>query len=181
MTVEITFEPVGLVGLVAEGAYLSDAARRMGVVMPLDCAGTGKCTSCQVWIRSGSELLSLPTQAERNILGEGGLSLQQRLACQVRIERAGELVVHISEKTKAEKEPSDAEGMRKKFGELTLQQKIATLMQFEAVTMFEAFDAAVEKPLALGQKLFDRFYSRSKAAERKARSEKRPPEHQNTV
>ena len=181
MTVEISFEPAGLVGLVAEGAYLSDAARRMGVAMSLDCAGTGTCTSCQVWVVSGSELLSLPTQAERNILGETGLSLQQRLACQVRIERAGELVVHISEKTKPETEPSDAEGIRKKFGELTLQQKIATLMQFEALTMFEAFDAAVEKPLALGQKLFDRFYNRSKTAERKARSEKRPPEHRNTV
>jgi ferredoxin len=161
MSVEITFEPVGLVGLVAEGAYLSDAARRMGVSMLLDCAGTGKCTSCQVRIFSGGELLSAPTEAERNILGEEGLSLQQRLACQVRIERAGELVVHMNpEKEKPEKEPSDAAGMRKKFEELTLDKKIATLMQLEAVTMFEALNAIVEKPLALGEKIFDSFYRR---------------------
>lgn len=178
MSVEITFEPVGLVGLVAEGAYLSDAARRMGVVMPLDCAGTGKCTSCQVRIYSGAELLSAPTAAERDVLGEEGLSLQQRLACQVKIERAGELVVHMNpEKAKTEKESSDTEGMRKKFGELTLDKKIATLMQLEAVTMAEAFNAAFEKPLALGEKLFDRFYSKAKVAEKKARSKQRPPEH----
>jgi ferredoxin len=178
MSVEITFEPVGLSGLVAEGAYLSDAARRMGVSMPLDCKGSGQCISCQVQIYSGAALLSAPTEAERNVLGEEGLLQQQRLACQVRIDRAGELVVYMNPaKEKPEEEPLDAASMRKKFGELALDKKITTLMQLEALTMFEAMNAIVDKPLALGEKLFDRFYSRAKAAQKQARSKKKPPEH----
>ena len=171
MSVEITFEPLGLSGLVAEGIYLSDAARRMGVSMPLDCKGSGQCVSCRVQIYSGAGLLAAPTEAERNILGLEGLSQQQRLACQVRIVSAGELRVYMNtEREKTEKEPIDAATMRKKFGELALGKKITTLMQLEALTMFEALNAVVDKPLALGEKLFDRFYSRAKEAKKQEKT-----------
>jgi ferredoxin len=168
MSVEIRFEPSGLSGMVAEGIYISDAARRMGIPVPRDCAGIGKCTSCQVRVHSGADLLSDPTEVELNVLGEEGLSLQLRLACQVKIDRAGELVVFMTpEQEQMDKGTGDAAEMRKKFGELTLNKKIATLIQLEAVTMFEALNAIFDKPVEVGERLFDRFYSKAKAAQKR--------------
>jgi hypothetical protein len=63
---------------------------------------------------------------------------------------------------RAEPVDTDAE-VRKKFGELPLKKKLATLVQLEAVTMSEAFDSAIEKPLAFGSKTFDAFMSRARA------------------
>ena len=178
MNVSVTFEPSGISGLVAQGTYLVDAARRMGAPIGTGCtAGKGDCPSCVVSVKTGADQLSSPTNIEAKVLGEGGLADSLRLACQAKIEGHGDIVLMVAAHRSQTATAVDPEDIAKKFGELTLQQKIATLMQFEAVTMFEAFDAAVEKPLALGQKLFDRFYNRSKAAERKARGEKRPPEH----
>jgi ferredoxin len=172
MSVEITFEPVGLVGLVAEGSYLSNAARRMGV--SLDCAGTDKCTSCQVRIQSGAELLSGSTETERTILGEEGLGQQLRLACHVVIERPGQLVVYqmSSNKEKTETKPNDKTGIHKEFAELPLEKKIATLFRFEVATMAEALNAVVEKPMQLGERLFDRIYDKAKTAQKEARSKR---------
>ncbi len=160
MSVEITFQP------------------RMGVLMTLECKRRGECTSCLVSVLAGAELLSAPTQAEKTILGAEGLSQQQRLACQVRLERSGELVVHVSpKKEKAESEPTDPASMRKKFAELTLNKKISTLVQLEALTMFEAFNAMVDKPLAVGEKIFDRIFLKKKSAQEEKRKNQRPPEH----
>ena len=50
--------------------------------------------------------------------------------------------------------------LRKKFGALPLTKKLATLVQLEAITMSEAFDSAIEKPLAFGSKTFDKFMNR---------------------
>jgi hypothetical protein len=46
---------------------------------------------------------------------------------------------------------------------LPLNKKIATLLQLEAITMSEAFDSAIEKPLAFGAKTFDKIASRARA------------------
>ena len=49
MSVSITFEPSGINGLVAEGTYLIDAARRMGAPLGAGCtAGKGECPACVV-------------------------------------------------------------------------------------------------------------------------------------
>src|SRR4030095_3749557 len=146
MSVEITFEPAGLTGLVAEGSLISDAARRMGIAVFLDCKGTGECTSCQVSISKGEVLLSLPNEVEQRILGAEGLEARQRLACQATIERSGELIVEFNpEKNRSEKAAGENKSWRKKFGELPLNKKIATLVQLEALTMYEAMNALVDK------------------------------------
>jgi len=164
MTIEITFQPEGLTGLVAEGIFISDAAHRMGVVMPFGCKGFRECIACQVSILSGAELLSVPTEAENTILGAGQLSQKQRLACQTRLERSGELIVYISpEREKAAEEPADAARTRKNFGALPLDQKIKTLVQLEALTMYEAMNAVIDKPLAVGEKVLDRIFRTSKS------------------
>lgn len=177
MSVLITFEPAGLNGLVAEGTYLIDAAKRMGVALGSGCTGNGECPSCLVLVTTGVELLSLPTLAERNVLGVAGLAKSHRLACQVMIERTGEIVVNVASNKEKTGNPSGPD-LRKEFGQLSLEKKIAMLLQFEAVTMSEAFDAAIEKPLALGARALDVIARRARSARTHERHKKQPPEHQ---
>lgn len=164
MSVSITFEPSGISGLVAEGTYLIDAARRMGASLGAGCTvGKGECPACVISVKTGSELLSMPSAAEEKQLGIEHLDQAYRLACQTKVENHGEVVVMVS--AVAPRRPdvdADAE-LLKKFGSLPLRKKIAALLQFEALTMSEAFDSAIEKPLAFGAKTFDAVMNRARA------------------
>lgn len=165
MSVSITFEPSGISGVVAEGTYLIDAARRMGALLGAGCtSGKGECPACVVSIKSGAALLSLPSAAEERELGEEHLDKALRLACQVKIESHGDVVVMVATRPQTRPSANDAEAdLRKKFGTLPLTKKIATLVQLEAITMSEAFDSAIEKPLAFGSKTFDAIVNRARA------------------
>ena len=173
MSVSITFEPSGITGVVAQGTYLIDAARRMGASLGAGCtAGKGDCPSCVVSVKSGAELLSLPSNAEEKQLGVENLDQSYRLACQTKIESQGDVVVMVSTAPPHTAPPIDQQAeLRKKFGSLPLTQKLATLVQLEAITMSEAFDSAIEKPLAFGSRTFgaiiDRARARSEAAKQK--------------
>ena len=167
MSVSITFEPSGISGLVAEGTYLIDAARRMGASLGAGCtAGKGECPACVVSVKSGANLLSQPSMAEQKQLGAEQLDQELRLACQVKIQHHGEVVVMVATaKPKPAAAPGEAEEeLRKKFGELPLSKKIATLLQLEVITVSEAFDSAIEKPLAFGTKAFDSIANRARKA-----------------
>lgn len=167
MSVFITFEPSGITGVVAEGTYLIDAARRMGAALGAGCtAGKGECPACVVSVKSGANLLSPPSVAEEKQLGTEHLDQSLRLACHVKIENPGELVVMIAARPQPRATmPGEAEAeLRTKFGSLPLGKKIATLVQLEAITMSEAFDSAIEKPLAYGSKAFDSIVNRTRAA-----------------
>jgi hypothetical protein len=48
------------------------------------------------------------------------------------------------------------------------------LMQLEVLTVSEAFDAAIEKPLALGTKVLDAIAERARATREQQRQNKRP-------
>jgi len=165
MSVSITFEPSGISGVVAQGTYIIDAARRIGAPLGAGCtAGKGECPACVVSVKAGADLLSRPSLVEEQQLGAEQLDQSLRLACQVKIENHGEVVVMAA--TRPETRPVNDEteaDLRKKFGALPLSKKLATLMQFEAITMSEAFDSAIEKPLAFGSKTFDKFMGRSRA------------------
>jgi len=166
MSVSITFEPSGISGLVAEGTYLIDAARRMGAPLGAGCtAGKGECPSCVVSVKSGADLLSVPSQAEQKQLGQHP-DKSLRLACQVKIENHGEVVVMVATRpeTRATPEAETEADLRQKFNTLPVGKKIAMLLQFEAITMTEAFDSALQKPLAYGSKAFDSIVSRTRAA-----------------
>jgi uncharacterized 2Fe-2S/4Fe-4S cluster protein (DUF4445 family) len=169
MTVSITFEPSGINGVVAQGTYLIDAARRMGVSLGQGCTiGKGECPACVVSIKSGSEFLSGPSNAEEKFLGDHIKTSALRLACQVKIESAGDIVVAISAfQAKAEPKADQDSEVLKKFGDLPLTKKIATLMQLEAITMSEAFDSALQKPLAMGSKAFDKIIEQARSARAK--------------
>ena len=164
MSVSITFEPSGLSGVVAEGTYLIDAARRMGVVLGEGCTiGKAECPSCLISVKAGSNLLSAPSAAELKQLADEDLDQSLRLACQVKLEFPGDVVVMASaRKTGAPPRDTPAE-VRKDFGALPLSQKLATLVQLEAITMSEAFDTAIEKPLAFGARTMDAILSKTRA------------------
>jgi ferredoxin len=166
MSVSITFEPSGISGVVAQGTYLIDAARRMGAPLGVGCtSGKGECPACVVSVKAGADLLSPPSLVEENQLGSEQLDQSFRLACQVKIENHGDVVVMAAARpqNRATDDETEAE-LRKKFGGLPLTKKMALLMQFETITMSEAFDSAIEKPLAFGSKTFDRFMNRSRAS-----------------
>jgi len=164
MSVSITFEPSGLSGVVAEGTYLIDAARRMGVSLGIGCTiGKGECPSCLVAVKSGGGLLSTPTAVELKQLAEEDLAQSHRLACQVKLQYPGEVVVMASARKPSAGMPRDtASELKRDFGTLPLSQKLATLIQLEAITMSQAFDAAIEKPLAFGAKTMDVLLSKTK-------------------
>ena len=165
MSVSITFEPSGLSGVVAEGTYLIDAARRMGVPLGDGCTiGKGECPACVVSVKSGSNLLSGPSAAEQKQLSPEDLDRSLRLACQVKLEYPGEIVVMASAHKLGGGPPRDTPAeLRKEFGALPLSQKLSTLVQLEAITMSEAFDSAIEKPLAFGAKTMDALLSKTRA------------------
>jgi ferredoxin, 2Fe-2S len=182
MAVDITFEPDDLSGLVAESTYLWDAAKRMGIRRPTECSGRGECTSCAVRILDGAELLSAPTEAERTMLGPERLEHGERLACQVRIERSGALRVEllaVTESTKTKKE--ELNELRKKFAEMPLNQKLATLVEFEAATMFEAINSVAEVPAAIAGRVFDVIARRGRFARQRQRDSQRPAEHRHNT
>jgi uncharacterized 2Fe-2S/4Fe-4S cluster protein (DUF4445 family) len=166
MSVTITFEPSGISGLVAEGTYIIDAARRMGASLGAGCTvGKGECPACLVSVKAGADLLSPPSVAEEKQLGVEELDQGLRLACQVKLESHGDVVVTGAARSQTHSTtPVDIDSeVRKKFGALPLSKKIATLVQLEAITMSEAFDSAIEKPLAFGSKTFDSIMTRARA------------------
>ena len=174
MSVSITFQPSGITGLVAEGTYLIDAARRMGASLGTGCtAGKGECPACVVSVKDGADLLSPPSAAEEKQLGAEHLDQSLRLACQTKIEYQGDVVVMVTARPQTRNAPVDTESdLKKKFSSLPLNKKLATLMQFEALTMSEAFDSAIEKPLAFGSRTFDAIVNKARAS-RAARNEQK--------
>lgn len=140
----------------------------MGVSLGAGCTiGKGECPSCLVSVKAGANLLSPPSAAEQRQLGDEQLEQSLRLACQVKLESPGEVVVMASAYRPSGSTRDAASELRKEFGTLPLSQKIAMLLQFEAITMSEAFDSAIEKPLAFGARTMDAFMNRARAKNNK--------------
>src|SRR5919202_4495365 len=128
MSVEITFEPDNLTGIIAEGSYLWAAAKRMGVRLPAECEGRGECDTCAVMVLEGATLLSSLTEAERTRLSPERLAAGERLACQARVEHGGTVVLRpVPATERAQTTAESRRDFRKEFKELPLQQKLMTL------------------------------------------------------
>src|SRR5215510_7634838 len=109
MSVSITFEPSGISGVVAQGTYLIDAARRLGAPLGTGCtAGKGECPECLISVKMGIEVLSPPSLAEETQLGNEQLDQSLRLACQVKLENQGEVVVMVAARPQARPTASDS-------------------------------------------------------------------------
>lgn len=178
MSVNIRIEPAGRDGLIAEGTYLWDAAKRLGVRLPAECAGRGECDTCAVIVEQGATLLSSLTEAERERLSPERLAAGERLACQAKVEHGGDLVLRAVPVTeRAETTDEALKDLRKEFRELPLQRKITTLVELEAVTLVQTLSALIEVPFMLGDKVMGLMAVRGRALNERDRKSHRPAEH----
>jgi ferredoxin len=167
-------------GVVPEGTYLWDAAKRLGVHLKAECDGRGTCDTCAVTILKGGQTLSTATSAEMQHLTDERRANGERLACQTRIERNGELTVMVKkqeveeEETKQTSEPRD---FRKEFQELPFEKKFATLVQLEAVALGETLNYVSNLPSYVVGKVMDVIGAFGKQMDEQKRAEKRPDEH----
>lgn len=179
MSIDIKFEPDGRSGVIAEGTYLWDAAKRLGVRLPAECEGRGECDTCAVIVEKGATLLSSLTESERVRLSPERLAAGERLACQVKIERGGEeLVLRPVPVTEREETTQETvKELRREFKELPLERKLATLVELEAVTMFQTLSAIADIPYKIGGKVLDLMAGRGRQLSQREREARRPAEH----
>jgi 2Fe-2S ferredoxin len=184
MTVNVEWKTAGGVhtGLVADGTCVLDAARRHGISLPTECGGRGECDTCAVFVEAGAALLSAPTVSERARLGPDRLAAGERLACQAKAERGGELTLRpVPQAARAETTEETARDFKEEFKRLPLRQKIATLAGFEAEVAYETLVRAVDLPFEIVGKGLDllagrgRRLSQADRARRKAAAESDQP------
>lgn len=178
MSVNIKFEPEDRTGIIAEGSYLWDAAKRLGIYLPAECEGRGECDTCAVTVLEGATLLSSLTDAERERLSPERLAAGERLACQTKVEHAGDLTLRpVPVTERAETSEEALKDFRKEFREMPLDKKIAALVELEAVTMMQTLNVVFGLPFTVGEKVLDLMAGRGRALSRRQRQERRPTEH----
>ena len=177
--VEIRLEREDLEGVVAVGTYLGDAIKRLGGSLDDVCvAGQPHC--CAVRILEGAEYLSTPTKNEREYLEGADASSDERLACHVKIERPGRVVIMTKEKKGSEKPEEDqAEKYRKEFAEMPLEKKIANLVQLEAMTIGETISFVINSPFKIADKVMDVMAEFGLKLDKNSKDANRPAEHKN--
>ncbi len=175
--IELKFENENRSGLIAVGSYLIDAAHRLGV--DIECEGRGESDLCALQITSGRELLSAPTLAEIEQLSEQRRKDGERLSCQAKLEKAGEVIVMTNKKTEEEKaqESEKTEEFKKEFAELPLEKKIANLLELEFMTLGETFNFVLNSPYAIVDKAMDVMAEFGLKLEQKDKEAKRPYEN----
>ncbi len=152
MTVNVEWKTAGggHTGLVADGTFLLDAARRHGVELPTECGGRGECDTCAVFVEAGAALLSAPTEAERVRLGAERLAAGERLACQAKAERGGDLTLRpVPPVAREETTEETARDFKEEFKRLPLRKKLATLAGLEAEMAYETLVRAVDLPFEI--------------------------------
>jgi ferredoxin len=178
VNVEWEVEGEGRGGVVAEGTYLLDAAKRLGVRLPVECGGRGECDTCAVVVVEGATLLSGLTASERERLSPERLAAGERLACQAKVERGGDLVLRpVPATERAETSAETAKDLRKEFRELPLRKKLATLAELEAVTAYQTLDVIASLPFAVFEKGLDLLAGRGRKLTQRERESRRPAEH----
>ena len=165
-------------GIVAEGTYLWDAAKRLGARLPAECGGKGECDTCAVVVVEGATLLSSLTDAERRLLSPERLAEGERLACQAKIERGGDLVLRPVPQTEREETADESiKDFRKEFREMPLQKKLATLVEFEAITAYQTLNKIFDLPFNVFEKGLDLMAVRGRTLSQREREARRPTEH----
>jgi ferredoxin len=164
-------------GVVAEGTYLWAAVKRIGVRLPAECEGKGQCDTCAVIVNEGATLLSSLTDAEREILSPERLASGERLACQAKIERGGDVALSAVPKTeRAETAEEAAKDLREEFRRMPLKKKFATLVGIEADMAYETLVRAVDLPFDLFGKGLELLAGRGRRIAQGERAARRPAE-----
>jgi ferredoxin len=179
MSVNVEFVPDGAHGYVAEGTYVWDAAKRLGLRLPAECKGRGECDTCAVTVEEGAGLLSDLTDAERLRLSPERLAAGERLACQTKIERAGTLVLRPVPVAAREDKTVEEEkmGLREEFKQLPLNRKVATLAELEFMTAYQTFKSIGDASLAALERGLGFIVGAGRARARRQREARRPAEH----
>jgi ferredoxin len=184
----INFENEKSEGLVAIGTYLLDAAKRLGINLECDCHNEEVETkgSCAVIITRGKAFLSSPTKLELELLSAEARKNGERLACQTKIERSGEITIMSKEKKESDEdkkavEEETKEEFKKQFEELPLEKKIANLMELEAIALNETFSFVLNSPYAAVGKVMDVLAGFGLKMEKEDQNAKRPDEHKEEV
>ena len=182
--VEIKFKRENQEGVVAIGTYLIDAAKRFGIRFEEVCALTEGVHYCSVNVPSGAHLLSPETSAESAYFSEHGRTTNERLACQVKIDKAGEVVVMTKKKAeepKAETNGEDrSEQYRKEFEDLPLEKKIASLVQLETIALGETVSFIINSPFKIADKVMDVMAEFGFKKEEEQKKAARPVEHKDS-
>lgn len=176
--VEVKFQREGRDGVVAVGSYLIDVAGRLGIRFEGACVQAEDIHFCSVTITSGIDHLSPLTISETEHFSKTGRKTNERLACQAKIEKPGEVVIMTEEKkeeTKAEKEETDQ--YVKDFTELPLEKKIAKLARLEAIALGETLSFVINSPFTIGEKVLDVMAEFGFKKEQKDKEATRPPEN----
>jgi len=179
--VELKFEGANRSGVVAVGSYLIDAAHWLGV--EVECDRRGESDLCAMKVTHGGDLLSVPTLAETEQLSEQRLKTGERLSCQAKLEKAGEIVIMITQKNeenKPETEEEKTEEFKKEFAELPLEKKIANLLELEFMTLSETFNFVLNSPFKIVDKAMEVMAEFGLKLEEKDKEAKRPKEHKAT-
>ncbi len=179
--VELKFEREDRSGLIAVGSYLFDAARRLGIEVEADCERHGDCDSCAMKVKQGNELLSEPTLAELNQLSAKKRENGERLSCQAKIEKSGEIVVMTNKKKETEKPEVEEKSKeyRKEFEELPLEKKIASLLELEAIALGETVSFVLNSPFKIIDIAMGVMAEFGLKLEDESKNAARPAEHKN--
>ncbi len=179
MEAEIRFEREERYGIVAVGTYLINAAGRLGIEIEDECGRRGECDSCSVVVKKGGDLLSKLSQRENEHLSAKRRKDGERLACQAKIEKSGEVVIMTKEK-KVEEKP-EAEGktaeFRKEFEKMPLDQKVASLFELEAITLGETVSYVFSAPYEFAGKVMGVMSNFGRKMEDDSKNAQRPEEH----
>ncbi|MEO7674451.1 MAG: hypothetical protein ABIU09_10300 [Pyrinomonadaceae bacterium] len=179
---QITFRPGDREGIVAIGSYLADAAKRFGVRFEDDCSQDEDIHFCSVVVSSGAENMSPLTSLEAEHFSTHGRKTDERLACQTKIETAGDLVIMTTEKKEnAGEEPTveaQNEQYRKDFAELPLEKKISELVHLEAIAFSETVSFIMNSPYLVFDKVMDVMAEFGLKKEEKSKKSARPKEHE---
>lgn len=146
--VYLSFKDTGREGAMAAGNYILDAAHQLGVKLECDCDSEEPKNTCAVRINKGSAFLSKPTELEKERLSVADRKGRQRLACQVLIERPGEIDVTVVAEPEAEKKEvkETEEEFKEKFSTMPLDEKIKHLVQLEAIALSETVSYIMNSP-----------------------------------
>ncbi len=178
VNIEWKIDGEGRNGIVAEGTYLWDAAKRLGVRLPAECDGRGECDTCAVVVEEGATLLSGLTDAERVRLSPERLAGGERLACQAKVEHPGDLLLRAVPSTVREETTEEStKTLREEFRRMTLKEKLSTLVELEAVTAYQALVRIVDIPFDVFGKGLDLLAGRGRKLSQNERAHKRPAEH----
>ncbi len=176
---ELVFERENKSGIAVVGSYLIDATRRIGVEVEAECGRLGLCDSCAMTVKQGADLLSAPTKAEMELLSDERRKNGERLSCQAKIEKSGEIVIMTKEKKKEEEPKAEekSENYRKQFDEMPLEKKIADLVRLEAIALSETFSFILNSPSKIVDKVMDVMAEFGLKLDEEAKDAKTPDEH----